>query len=126
MPDKRIIDYNEAESLSSDDYLIIDGSTNGTRKIKPNQLQVATDKTLSIENSPADAKKVGDEITGIKADLNYVFSDLDVTFDKNLTPTLLMGGIFLNRGRANYTDDRRQLEEMLHPGVRGRPCQDYS
>ena len=70
MPDKRIIDYNEAESLSSDDYLIIDGSTNGTRKIKPNQLQVATDKTLSIENSPADAKKVGDEITGIKADLN--------------------------------------------------------
>lgn len=78
MPDKRIIDYNQADTLESDDYLIIDGSTNGTRKIKPNQLQVATDKTLSIENSPADAKKVGDEITDIKADLSYNFeSNID-------------------------------------------------
>lgn len=72
MPDKRIIDYNEAESLSSDDYLIVDGTTNGTRKIKPNQLQVATDKTLSIEDSPADAKAVGDELSDVKADLSEI------------------------------------------------------
>lgn len=96
MADKRIIDYNEAESLSSDDYLIIDGSTNGTRKIKPNQLQVTTDKTLSVENSPADAKAVGDELNGVKADLSEIEPSVnnikkDIYGWNDITPTISTG-----------------------------------
>lgn len=86
MPDKRIIDYNQADTLESDDYLIIDGSTNGTRKIDPNKLVKETDKTLSIENSPADAKAVGDQLNDVKADLkSYVNTTFQSLSDEKCT-----------------------------------------
>ena len=34
----RIITYPEADSLNQDDFLVIDGATDGTRKIKTNSL----------------------------------------------------------------------------------------
>ena len=41
-----------------------------------NAVAVNTDKTLTQEDQPADAKKVGDELTDLKADLNYEQLDL--------------------------------------------------
>ena len=34
MADKRITDFTEASTVASDDYLLVDGLVNGSRKIK--------------------------------------------------------------------------------------------
>lgn len=80
----RFYNYPEAEELQNDDVFLIDGETDGTRKIPANKMadffgeQVPTDKTLSIENKAADAKKTGDEIGELKSafstDLNMIYS----------------------------------------------------
>lgn len=51
----RINTYPEASSAASDDYLLLDGSTNGTRKIKPSGF---VDPTLTQPGQAADAKAV--------------------------------------------------------------------
>lgn len=72
----RFYNYPEAEELQNDDVFLIDGETDGTRKIPANKMadffgeQVPTDKTLSIENKAADAKKTGDEIGELKSALD--------------------------------------------------------
>ena len=72
----RFYNYPEAEELQNDDVFLIDGETDGTRKIPANKMadffgeQVPTDKTLSIENKAADAKKTGDEISELKSALS--------------------------------------------------------
>ena len=69
----RFYNYPEAESLQSDDVFLIDGETDGTRKIPADKMadffgeQVPTDKTLAVSNMAADAKVVGDEIGEIKS-----------------------------------------------------------
>lgn len=69
----RFYNYPEAESLQSDDVFLIDGETDGTRKIPADKMadffgeQVPTDKTLAVSNMAADAKVVGDEISEIKS-----------------------------------------------------------
>ena len=51
-------------------------------------LDVTTDKTLSIADKAADAKAVGDELTGLKADLNNI-ADSNILF--SLTSKVLTG-----------------------------------
>ena len=58
----RIISYTEAETLNSDDYLMIDGTTDGTRKIKPSKF---VDPTGTQSGMAADAKLTKDEIRNI-------------------------------------------------------------
>lgn len=125
MPDKRIIDYNEAESFESDDYLIVDGTTNGTRKIKPNQLQVGTDKTLSIENSPADAKAVGDELSDVKADLNEINDSvvLDIKGGEkqvDFTPTIRQFVIYDATGKITTDSKCRSMYFECKPSMKYR------
>lgn len=62
----RINEYPEALSAASDDYLLVDGSTNGTRKIKPSGF---VDTTLIQPGQAADSKAVGDEIADLKSAL---------------------------------------------------------
>lgn len=72
----RFYNYPEAEVLQSDDVFLIDGETDGTRKIPANKMadffgeQVPTDKTLAVTNMAADAKVVGDEIGELKSALD--------------------------------------------------------
>ena len=74
----RFYNYPEAESLQSDDVFLIDGETDGTRKIPADKMadffgeQVPTDKTLAVSNMAADAKVVGDEIGELKSALTKV------------------------------------------------------
>ena len=42
-----------------------------------NSTAVETDKTLSVENVPADAKKTGDEINKLKSELTVIQNDVD-------------------------------------------------
>ena len=63
----RINTYPEASSAASDDYLLLDGSTNGTRKIKPSSL---VDPTGTQSGMAADAKLTKYEIEAVKNDLD--------------------------------------------------------
>lgn len=67
----KINTYPEASSAASDDYLLLDGSTNGTRKIKPGSL---IDPTGTQSGMAADAKLTKDEIDGVKNELDYLFN----------------------------------------------------
>lgn len=83
----RFYNYPEAEELQNDDVFLIDGETDGTRKIPANKMadffgeQVPTDKTLAVTNMAADAKVVGDEIGEIKS----AFDDLIIISDEQPT-----------------------------------------
>ena len=70
----RIIDYPETTSPGSDDYLLVDSSSEGTKKISASNI-VAVDSTLTQPGQPADAKKTGDEINSLKEDLSQIRSD---------------------------------------------------
>lgn len=52
-------------------------------------LDIDTDKTLSISGKPADAKAAGDEINDLKADLSQ-YSDV-ISLVKNIAPTVIGG-----------------------------------
>lgn len=73
MADKRIIELtNEKLTLGDGDYTIVD-SNEGTFKFKLKRIMdaiPALDDSLSHEGEAADAKAVGDEIAGVKRDLN--------------------------------------------------------
>ena len=60
MADKRINDFTEASTVSSDDYLVIDGLVNGTRKIKPKTSALTNDADFQtgteVDNAIAAAK----------------------------------------------------------------------
>ena len=66
MADKRINDFSEASSAASDDYLVIDGLVNGTRKMKP--------KTSALTND-ADFQTGTDVETAIAAAKATIDSD---------------------------------------------------
>lgn len=46
-----------------------------------NEIVSDTDKTLTIENIPADAKKVGDELTALEGDLSDLQNQLNNLID---------------------------------------------
>lgn len=60
------------------------GAWNGSKWLELDlATKVTTDKTLTVSNRPADAKKVGDEINALKEDLN-AFNSYDIL--SNYTP----------------------------------------
>lgn len=81
---KRLILYDEAQGIIQNYVLeqtqdIIDDIHEGVeadvQRAESAAATFETDKTLSITDKPADAKKVGDEISDIKADLSEIFSN---------------------------------------------------
>ena len=77
----RILDYPEKPSPGLNDYLLVDSSSEGTKKILAGNI-VTVDSSLTQLGQPADAKKTGDEIAGLKEDLNEINI---VTVDPTLT-----------------------------------------
>ena len=63
---QRVTGFPATTEVASDDYLLVDGATKGTRKML---LTAYTDTTLTDPNKAANAKKTGDEITALKEDL---------------------------------------------------------
>lgn len=66
----KITEYPEASSFDQGDVIIKDG-VNGTKKMTVETLKELlappVDNTLTQQGKPADAKKVGDELTGLKS-----------------------------------------------------------
>ena len=73
MANKRILDETTASVAASDDYLYIDGATNGSRKITPENivLNSTTAQLLAqhIEDAADDLADVQGDITDLRADL---------------------------------------------------------
>ena len=67
----RILDYPEKPSPGLNDYLLVDSSSEGTKKISAGNI-VTVDSSLTQPGQPADAKKTGDEIASVKADLGNI------------------------------------------------------
>lgn len=67
----RILDYPEKPSPGLNDYLLVDSSSEGTKKISASNI-VTVDSSLTQPGQPADAKKTGDEIASVKADLGNI------------------------------------------------------
>ena len=82
MANKRILDETTASVAASDDYLYIDGATNGSRKITPENIVLNSTTAQLLTQHIADAtQEVGeieDDITDIKADLGDL-AELDTT-----------------------------------------------
>lgn len=82
MANKRILDETTASVAASDDYLYIDGQTNGSRKITPENIVLNSTTAQLLTQHIADAtQEVGeieDDITDIRADLGEL-SNLDTT-----------------------------------------------
>lgn len=75
----RILDYPEKPSPGLNDYLLVDSSSEGTKKILAGNI-VTVDSSLTQTGQPADAKKTGDEIASVRADLDNI-----PTIDQTLT-----------------------------------------
>lgn len=56
---QRVTGFPSTTETASDDYLLLDGATNGTRKILMTDVM---DDTLTVEGKAADAKAVGQEL----------------------------------------------------------------
>ena len=66
----RINTYPEADSLNRDDFLVIDGTTDGTRKIKPGGM---VDPTLGKSGQAADARETGLRFGNIIEETHNIF-----------------------------------------------------
>ena len=82
----RIISYTEAETLNSDDYLIIDGTTDGTRKIKAQSLS----ESDAIEDITALTSVMGTYIIGQEININPHLTNQLVSSDGTITNTPAM------------------------------------
>ena len=91
MANKRILDETTASVAASDDYLYIDGATNGSRKITPENIVLNSTTAQLLTQHIADAtQEVGeieDDITDIKADLGDL-SELETTDKSNLVAAI--------------------------------------
>lgn len=63
----RIIQLPEKSSVNTDDYMAVDSSANGTKKVKFTDL---LDDNLSAQNKAADAQATGEAISGLNTDIN--------------------------------------------------------
>lgn len=63
----RIIQLPEKSSVNTDDYMAVDSSANGTKKVKFTDL---LDSNLSAQNKAADAQATGEAISGLNTDIN--------------------------------------------------------
>ncbi len=92
MSNKRILEYSETAASASDDYLYMDGQTNGSRKIKPNAVvQSATvfqNLSSYVNNDLANyIDDAQNDITDIRADLGEL-SNLETEDKSNVVAAI--------------------------------------
>ena len=89
MANKRILDETTASVAASDDYLYIDGQTNGSRKITPENIvlnsttaqllaQHIADAAQDLASVQGDISDIQDDVTDLRADLGDL-AELDTT-----------------------------------------------
>lgn len=85
---------------------------------------VATDKTLALEDSPADAKAVGDAVNGIKAKLPEVLNsdadnvDLDISDTQgNVIARFADGHIQTKEFDSSFIGDKTSLETIVKTDI---------
>ena len=70
----RIIQLPEKSSVNTDDYMAVDSSTNGTKKVKFTDL---LDNNLSAQNKAADAQATGEAINTLNTNINNANARID-------------------------------------------------
>ena len=87
----RIIQLPEKSSVNTDDYMAVDSSANGTKKVKFTDL---LDDNLSAQNKAADAQATGQAISELNTDINNTNTRIDnmINTQQNAEVTTLWTG----------------------------------
>ena len=87
----RIIQLPEKSSVNTDDYMAVDSSANGTKKVKFTDL---LDDNLSVQNKAADAQATGEAINATSEAINDVNARVDnmINTQQNASVTTLWTG----------------------------------
>lgn len=87
----RIIQLPEKSSVNTDDYMAVDSSANGTKKIKFTDL---LDNNLSTQNKAADAQATGEAISELNTNINNTNTRIDnmINTQQNASVTTLWTG----------------------------------
>lgn len=87
----RIIQLPEKSSVNTDDYMAVDSSANGTKKIKFTDL---LDDNLSAQNKAADAQATGEAISELNTNINNTNTRIDnmINTQQNASVTTLWTG----------------------------------
>lgn len=93
----RIIQLPEKSSVNTDDYMAVDSSANGTKKVKFTDL---LDDNLSASNKAADAQATGEAINNISARVDNMIN----TQTNAEVTTLWTGQINLKNETANLSE----------------------
>lgn len=77
---RRILDETTKSTFASDDYLYMDGQTDGASKITPDNLvrntTVAQQLAQHIEDAEEEVEQITEDIEGIQSDINDVKEDI--------------------------------------------------
>ena len=96
MADKRIIELtNEAMNHSNDDYLAIDSSSSGTRKIKADALLAGVAKQADLAAETAAREQ---DVDDLKADLSEIITKSVVVSENIYNPELANTGYYWTDG----------------------------
>ena len=116
----RIKDLTETTTLSPDMNLAVDNASGGTKRI---QLSTLIDETLTTAGKAADAKAVGDEITGLKSALDQAIEEFAVPTQEAVdnwlnahpeaTTTVQDGSITFQK----FSSDLKQKVEKMYTTV---------
>lgn len=84
MADLRVKDLaTTASTVSSDDYIVVDGDTNGTRKFA---IKNVTDQ---VSAATSDISDINDDLTTLTAAINECITCTDADGDGNIVITLV-------------------------------------
>ena len=88
----RIIQLPEKSSVNTDDYMAVDSSANGTKKVKFTDL---LDDNLSVQNKAADAQATGEAINNVNARVDNM-----INTQTNAEVTTLWTGTLENKNQS--------------------------
>lgn len=99
----RIIQLPEKSSVNTDDYMAVDSSANGTKKVKFTDL---LDDNLSTQNKAADAQATGEAINDVSTRTSEAINNVNARVDnmintqQNASVTTLWTGTLKNKNQS--------------------------
>ena len=99
----RIIQLPEKSSVNTDDYMAVDSSANGTKKVKFTDL---LDDNLSAQNKAADAQATGEAINDVSTRTSEAINNVSARVDnmintqQNASVTTLWTGTLKNKNQS--------------------------